>query len=74
MRLTARQITEPLSPHLSLYASRGPGGTYWYFVFDDGVRFETHSVLTPRLSDLSRDRWQAEAREFLGRVADFVVT
>lgn len=40
------------------------GGEYFYFVFDDGVRYDTHSVMVPRLNDLTLAQWIDEGKEF----------
>lgn len=45
---------------------RGKG--YWYFVYDNGTLYETHSVMTVRLSDLPIGSWVSEGREFCRRV------
>lgn len=44
------------------------GDSYWYFEFDDGVRFETHCVWVYRFHQLSDERWLEEGREFAKRV------
>lgn len=38
------------------------GDGYLYFTYDNGKRFDTHSVYVPRVTDLSFDRWMEEAR------------
>ena len=54
-------------PHLNLHRDNG----YWYFEFDAldtvGV-YETHSVYTPRLCDMSVEAWVAEGREFVEKM------
>lgn len=40
---------------------RGEG--YCYFIFDDGKRYDSHSVYVPYVSDLPLDRWLDEARQ-----------
>ncbi|MFA5488820.1 MAG: hypothetical protein WC284_06325 [Candidimonas sp.] len=54
-------------PHLELVQGEG----YWYFIFDDGDFYETHSVTTYRLSHVSLDSWVAEGQEFLNKVEQF---
>jgi hypothetical protein len=44
------------------------GKGYLYFVFDDGKRYDTLSVMVPRLNDLTLDRWVAEGKEFAARM------
>lgn len=42
---------------------------YWYFVFDDGIRFETETIGgVYRLSQLTTERWLALGREFAHRI------
>lgn len=52
--------------HLDLVQGEG----YLYFVFDDEARnlFETHSVYTPRLNDLSAEAWIQEGRDFVAKM------
>lgn len=49
-------------PYLRLY--RGEG--YWYFVYDDliGGKYDTHSVMTMRLADLSFKMWVDTGQAF----------
>lgn len=42
---------------------RGEG--YHYFIFDDGARWETVSVMVPYTNSLSTDRWVEEAKSAL---------
>lgn len=44
------------------------GSGYLYFVFDDGKRFDTLSVMVPRLNDLSLAQWVDEGKEFAARL------
>jgi hypothetical protein len=46
---------------LKLYAGKG----YWYFVFDDGKLYRTHSVDVMRLSHMPLEQWIAEGNDFL---------
>jgi len=41
--------------HLELVKVNGSG--YWYFKFDDGHSYETESVYTPKLSDMTVLQW-----------------
>lgn len=45
------------------------GNGYWYFVFDlpEQNAYETHSVYTTRLTDLSLDAWVAEGKAFAAK-------
>ncbi|WP_170339668.1 hypothetical protein [Ruegeria arenilitoris] len=52
--------------HLSLHCGAG----YWFFNFDDGDIFETDSVYTMRLNDLSLDQWMAEGRVFIKQIEE----
>jgi hypothetical protein len=40
------------------------GKDYFYFVFDDGKRYDTYSIMTPRLNDLSLAEWIREGKEW----------
>lgn len=51
---------------LPLELVRGNG--YHYFVFDDGTRFETRSIMEPRFRAVSLERWLADGREFAADV------
>lgn len=44
------------------------GKDYLYFVYDDGVMFETHSVSVPRLNSLNFDQWIEEFKSFRNSV------
>lgn len=55
-------------PHLALYKGEG----YWYFIYDDvaGVNsYDSYSVMTMRLNDMSLERWAAIGRAFAADVA-----
>lgn len=41
--------------HLNLY--RGVGSGYWYFIYDNGVIYESESVYVPRLNDMTVAQW-----------------
>lgn len=59
-----RKHVRELDPSLDLL--RGAG--HWYFTLDRPGVFETHSVYTLRLSDLSLEQWMEEAQDFLDNV------
>lgn len=62
--LTIERILARLrNEHLSL--EEAP--TYWYFVYDNGTVFRTHSVYVYRLNQLSLDQWVLEGRELILR-------
>lgn len=61
--ITVKQILKIVNhPHIDL-ASNHDG--YWYFIYDDGVKFDTHSVYVPYLHHLPIDRWVDEANAFI---------
>lgn len=68
MATTARTITaqarREVSPHLELVKGEG----YCYWVFDNGKVFETESVMTMRISDLTTAQWLEHAQTLV----DFV--
>ena len=39
-----------------------------YGVFDDGVKFDTKSVYTMRLSNFTVNEWASEGREFVAKM------
>lgn len=45
---------------------RGKG--YWYFVYDDGVKYDTKSVYVVLLRQLTINEWAVEGREFVTRM------
>jgi hypothetical protein len=47
---------------------RGKG--YLYFVYDDGEKYDTLSVMVPRLNDLALAQWIAEGKEFAAKMED----
>jgi hypothetical protein len=60
--ITSRAILREIAePRLNLH--RGDG--YWYFTYDAGDFYDDHSVYTMRLSDLSKERWVEEGRDFV---------
>lgn len=66
-RLTAIRILYEIGePNLKLYTNRNDG--YWYFVYDDGKIFLDESVMTPRLRDMSLDKWVAIGKKFMRSV------
>ena len=50
--------------HLKLYA----GKSYWYFVYDDGKLYDTHSVFVMRLNEMPLERWIEEGQDFLKKM------
>lgn len=63
--ITVKQILKRVSdPRLNLYKGDG----YWYFAFDDGVMFETHSEYTMRLNDYGMDRWVEIGKNFIAKM------
>lgn len=58
---TKRILEKVNCPFLTLYKGVG----YWYFVYDDPKLnvFETKSVYTPYLGDLTLDMWVADGKE-----------
>lgn len=44
------------------------GKDYLYFVYDDGKRYDTLSVMVPRLNDMPLERWVAEGKEFAAKM------
>lgn len=43
------------------------GKDYFYFVFDDGTRYDTLSVPVPRLNDLTFAQWIDEGKQFAAK-------
>lgn len=66
-KLTTRAVNKALESE-GLPVTLVSGGNYWYFIYDAGDVYETRSVLTPRLSDMSLETWISEGREFAGSV------
>lgn len=60
---TSRILRRIDCPHLSLLKGDG----YWYFVYDIPSLniFETKSVYTMRLNDLTLDMWVADGKELV---------
>lgn len=62
-----RKAVEPaMVDHLDLVKGDG----YMYFVFDDDVHFQTHSVMTQSMNDFTMDMWVAEAKDFIANVQE----
>lgn len=61
---TAQVLHAVGNEHLDLVRGKG----YWYFVYDDGVKFKTHSVWVVLLRQLSVNAWADEGREFVTRM------
>lgn len=62
MSISTQRILNKIGcPFLSLYKGVG----YWYFVYDapEWNVFETKSVYTSRLNDLTLDMWVADGKE-----------
>lgn len=51
---------------LPLELVRGKG--YFYFVFDDGKRYDTLSVMVYRLNDLTLAQWVDEGKQYAARM------
>ena len=66
-RITTKAIIKAIGcDNLTLVRDVG----YWYFVYDD-VKFlfyKTESVYTPRLNDLSLDRWVDIGKAFVTEI------
>lgn len=67
-RIARAAVDAALRKEGALYVTLQPGEGYWYFVFDDGVYFDTHSVYVYRLNRLSLRQWLDEGMEFYRRV------
>jgi hypothetical protein len=65
---STKQVIKAIgNEHLSLYRGNG----YWYFIYDDikaTGRYDSLSVLTMRLGDLSLERWVEEGRELVAKM------
>ena len=44
------------------------GNGYHYFIFDDGQRYETRSVMCPRFRDIPLETWLSDGRQFAADV------
>jgi hypothetical protein len=44
------------------------GKDYLYLVFDDGQRYDTLSVMVPRLNDLTLAQWIEEGKQFAAKM------
>jgi hypothetical protein len=65
--ITAALKKAGLAPEIKFISTRDG---YHYFTMDDGADiFETHSVYTCYVSDLTVDQWVEVAREFLTEAA-----
>ena len=68
--MNIKAINKKLKEHgYPFELSKGSG--YFYFVFDDGVRFETYSVYTNSVSNLPLESWLYEANEFSVLLSSF---
>lgn len=68
--VSVKQILKAINnPYLNLYRVTGEG--YWYFAFDketpNGLIYETESVFTVRLNDLTVDQWKGYADDLIKR-------
>ena len=63
--MSIQAINRQLAPH-GVTLARGKG--YFYYVYDDGTRFDTRSVYTQRLSDLPDDVWVSDGIRFAGEM------
>lgn len=43
------------------------GKDYLYFIFDDGKRYNTLSIMVPRLNDLTLAQWVDEGKQFAAK-------
>lgn len=59
-------LAEIGNEHLTLVNGKG----YWYFIYDDEAKglYDTKSVYTMRLSDLSVNDWAADGRELVAKM------
>lgn len=65
---SSKQILKAIN-HPLVSLTRVPGDGYWYFTYDDGDKlYETESVYTVRLNDMTVDQWAAYARDLIKRV------
>lgn len=65
-RSTAQILKAIDCKHLQLV--RVAGHAYWYFMYDNAVVYETESVYTPRLSDITLEQWVEIGEDFAGKV------
>lgn len=69
MSTTCKSISSKIQRQgfpVSLYKGDG----YFYFVFDDGVKWESESVYVFRLNQLSVDRWIDQGVSFAKSMTD----
>lgn len=67
---TSRMVNAALKREGLPLTFEGTREGYHYFVFDDGAnRFETHSVYTCWVRDLTVDQWLGHARDFMAFLA-----
>lgn len=64
---STKQVIKAIgSDKLALYS----GKDYWYFVYDDIAktgRYDSLTVLIPRLGDWSLERWVEEGKDFVAK-------
>jgi len=65
MTITTKMVLKAINhPLVTLHRVVGQG--YWYFCYDDQDKvYETQSVYTPRLSDMTVDQWTAYAYDLI---------
>jgi hypothetical protein len=44
------------------------GKDYLYLIFDDGTRYDTLSIMVPRLNDLTLAQWVEEGKQFAAKM------
>jgi hypothetical protein len=70
---TKQQILKAAGNPAHVTLERVTGDGYWIFIYDDvdGNIYETVSVYTMRLSDMTVDQWVAYVPDLLTQVADW---
>lgn len=69
MATTCKSISAKLKAE-SLPVSMYKGSGYFYFEFDQGKVFETHSVYVNSINQLTADEWLKEGRDFAKKVRE----
>lgn len=62
--MSVRKIIKEIgNPYINLYKDVG----YWYFVYDDPANnlFETRSIMTPYLKNMSVEKWVEIGKDFV---------
>jgi hypothetical protein len=65
---TARQINAALKRECMPLEFVGTREGYHYFTTDSSLPYDSHSVYTCYVKDLTVDQWLEHAREFLDRI------